>query len=1073
MRIPSPVIGRVRPGTLDAAKPVNVRGIDGDTFGADVGKAVSGLAAPISTLADQMSQRDTQYERFDALQKLSKTEAAIAESRVEISRTARPDGSDVPERVANSVKEHTQRYLSEINPNLHEEMKVRVASLEQREQLHAFDFKTKAQDAQVHQSVLDEVSKAKTAISQDPEQADAHLDRLKEMIIASPLSTAQKQQQLRMVDVELRKVEGQKRAAQGEFNRLNADPLPAAEYVTERIIGVESGGDATARNPRSSAVGLGQFTSDTWLELIKRTRPDFAANKTDSELLAWRTDPQLSKEMTTALQVENAKSLREAGFAPTPTNLYLAHFLGKTGALRVLQAPNETRVETVIGAGSISANSEVFAEVKTVGQLREWAADKMGVKAQTPAPSLNFTQDSNGYWVGPGVTYELAGKTRAKPVSREYVERVVPAIQSIDPALSIKITSGGQNPGEGTGSHRHDVDHKGEAGTSDFVLVRNGKVLTPETDKATYVKVAEELAAQGFTGIGHYKWGLHVGGGKQAAWGPSRSSADLDPDFKRAIERGWARGSDRKADALDTDLRYANIPYEDRVIMRQAAQKDVQHQVALEAQQRQAMQQQFVNNLQHAILDGKAGQREVDAAYQAGMLSDFSVRKQVQNLVDNQNSEAKLYAQAQAKMATPGAIWDPTNKEDKNMLNAAVRANKGLEQIEAGDKEYFSNVVVPMVRTASDIPTELVGKLMGMVRSNNLTTSLYAIDALSQLQKVDQRAYDHRVSADLQRDVEYFNTRRGTKPDAELMNDINGGSTFEAIQMNTQLRKQAKDMLADKVGGVVVQKKLEEAILAPHNGWFTSKPGTASLRWAGELMMAEAQNIFADEFVREKDVNKAVEATAKLMAKNWGVSTVNDVKVMMKHPPEQVRYPAYGGDHSWINKSIREELQLPATHKIELLSDAQTSNEFERNKRDPNAPMPSYMLIITDDKGRPALKMKDLPDGRQVPYRMNFKPSDKFMSELIDKQDHAMEVARKEQEIAETQSYLLFGTEPSAARRELEAQLALQQQGLAELQARAPKSELALSREQNRAADLQAFKSGQNIKRGVKPTEDK
>lgn len=838
MRIPSPVVGRVRPGVTEAAKPIHVRGVDGDAFGADVGKAVSGIAAPLSVFADQLSQRDTQYERFDALQKLSKTETAIATAREEISRTARPDGSDVPERVNASLQEHTQKYLAEINPNLQEEMKVRVSSITQREQLAALDFKTEAQDAQVQQTVLDEVSKAKTAINQDPEQADAHLGRLREMIIASPLSTFQKQQQLRMVDVELRKIEGQRRAAQGELNRINADPLPAAEYVAEKIIQTESGGNANIKNNRSSALGLGQFTSDTWLELVKRTNPEFAAGKTDPELLAYRTDPKLAKEMTIALQLENAKMLREVGIAPTPTNLYLAHFLGKAGVLRALQAPDETRVDAVIGAKSLADNPGVFNTVKTVGQLREWAADKMGTKLQTPTAQLNLKQDSNGYWTGPGIEYQLEGKTRSKPVSREYVERVVPVIQAIDPTLTVRVTSGGQEGASGNhpflgkrvGSHRHDVDSKGESGTSDFVLVRGGKPVLPSEDKALYVRVAEELAAQGFTGIGHYKWGLHVGGGKRAAWGPSTTSADLDPDFKRAIERGWARGSDRKADALDTDLRYASIPYEDRVVMRQAAQKDVQQQLAQEAQQRQATQQQFINNLQHAILDGKAGQREVDAAYQAGMLSDFSVRKQVQNLVNNQNSEAQLYAQAQTKLASPGAIWDPTNKDDKNMLNAVVRANKGLENIEAGNRDYFSNVVVPAVRIASDIPTELVGKLMGMVRSNNLSTSIYAIDALSQLQKIDQRAYDHRVPDNLRRDVDYFNSRRGTKPDAELLNDLNGGDTFEAIQMNTQLRKQAKDVLTDKIGGVVVQKKLEDAILAPHKGWFTSTPGVASDR---------------------------------------------------------------------------------------------------------------------------------------------------------------------------------------------------------------------------------------------------
>lgn len=1036
MRITSPVIGRVRPQSQDYAKPIQVAGVSGDAFGADVGKAAAGIGAVGAAFGNQLMDRDTQFERFDALQKQSDFEARVADRTTEVVRTARPDGTDVPGRVLTEIDKEAEAYLNAINPNLREEMKVRVQNVRNNAEQRANQFKNTAQDAYVQQSVLDELSRAKTVTNQDPDQADAAFERLREMINSSQLPPIVKQQQLRMVEVELRKVEGQRRIASGQYNDLNADPAPVIDYTVEKIIQAESSGNPNARaNPNnSSATGLAGFTSDTWLETMRRHMPELAAGKIDAELLAMRYDPKLSQQLARALTEDNAKVFRSNGIAATPTNLYLAHFLGVNGAVRALAADPAASVQTFIGAKSLEANKAVFEKVKTQADLVRWASEKMGTAQTAPQTPLELKQDKNGFWVGEGIEYDLSGKVRSLPVSREYVERVVPAVRTIDPGLSIKITSAGQEAGgekhpftgKRIGSHRHDVDAKGESGTSDFVLLKNGKPILPEENKELYAKVMEELAARGFTGIGHYKWGIHVGGGSRAAWGPSTTSQDLDPVFKRAIERGWARASDRKVDAFDTDLRYASIPFEDRVLMRQAAQKEVQGLMQQEAQQRQAAQATFVNNLMNGIMDGKIGQKELDGAYQSGMLSDYKQRKAAQDLLDRVNSDTNLAVKGLTKLGAPGAIWDPTSSEDRNMLNAMVRSQKGLERIAVGDKDYFTNGVLPMVQKASDIPTELVGTLLGMVRSNNLQTSLFAVDALSQLQRVDPRAFEQRVPAELQRDVEFFNSRRGTKGDAELMAEINGGTTPEEMMVKETLRKQAKDMLSDKVGGKLVEDKLRSGIIDKFDGWFSRAPTPSSLRWAEEGMLTEARAIFVDEYVREKDVNKAIEATTKLMAINWGISDVNEKKVLMKHPPEKVGYKPLGGDFKWITESVRSELKLAPEEKFELLSDRQTENEVERFRRSSTAAPPSYMVVVTDKNGKAGLRMKNLPDGREVPFRMNFKPTPEMMSYLIDREDNAHKLSVQEQEVRELRGFVLMedynNLDPSA-RRELRQQL--------------------------------------------------
>lgn len=154
--------------------------------------------------------------------------------------------------------------------------------------------------------------------------------------------------------------------------------------LIDSIIGVESGGDPNARNPNSSASGLGQFIDSTWLSTIRGARPDLAG-KSDSELLALKSDPQLSREMTEAYANQNQAILTKNGLPVTPGSTYLAHFAGPGGAVKVLQADPNAPVESVLGADAVRANP--FLRGMTVQGLQAWADRKMGGSAAQPQPA--------------------------------------------------------------------------------------------------------------------------------------------------------------------------------------------------------------------------------------------------------------------------------------------------------------------------------------------------------------------------------------------------------------------------------------------------------------------------------------------------------------------------------------------------------------------------------------------------------------------------------------------------------------------------------------------------------------
>jgi hypothetical protein len=137
--------------------------------------------------------------------------------------------------------------------------------------------------------------------------------------------------------------------------------LEQAAYATgmdagmlQRIAERESRLDPTARSRSSSATGLMQFTRDTWLEVVRDFGPrhgltsEAAALRTDREGQIEARDPGtmrrilLLRENARYSAVLAAERLRAArpglertlGREAAPSDLYLVHLLGHTGARR-------------------------------------------------------------------------------------------------------------------------------------------------------------------------------------------------------------------------------------------------------------------------------------------------------------------------------------------------------------------------------------------------------------------------------------------------------------------------------------------------------------------------------------------------------------------------------------------------------------------------------------------------------------------------------------------------------------------------------------------------------------------
>lgn len=139
------------------------------------------------------------------------------------------------------------------------------------------------------------------------------------------------------------------------------------------IITIESSGNPNNRATTSSALGLGQFLNATWLTTLRLHAPAVMTGKSQSQILALRTDPSFSIEMLARFTEDNQKIV---GMDCAPGDLYLAHFLGAGAAKVLFRAPQSAPVSGYVSADAIRANRSVL-EGKTVAQVRAWAAKRM------------------------------------------------------------------------------------------------------------------------------------------------------------------------------------------------------------------------------------------------------------------------------------------------------------------------------------------------------------------------------------------------------------------------------------------------------------------------------------------------------------------------------------------------------------------------------------------------------------------------------------------------------------------------------------------------------------------------
>lgn len=401
-------------------------------------------------------------------------------------------------------------------------------------------------------------------------------------------------------------------------------------------------------------------------------------------------------------------------------------------------------------------------------------------------------------------------------------------------------------------------------------------------------------------------------------------------------------------DSVNADPLYGEVPLETRIAAERSAEATVAKDIAEAAAAAKDAANAARNTLYNDLEFGDASYTQIQAAEGAGLLDDYADRNRAYDILARKQAAFADAQEVQGYIDNGGLGWNTAFAEKYNKwFDRDMRA-----AVAAGNQDLINSRVLPAIQTLHDIPTDLVGQLEAMSRNTNPQAASFALDTLAQIRRNDPKAFNDRVGEALAGDVEFWEARKDLLPQEQVLQRINGGQLPEERQHRKGLEEEARKILTDKTNNTPNSEQLLANLLAANDvttGFGPSNPQIPSIPWAARGVSADFQTLFIDGYVKYGEQQAAYDYAEKQLGRIYGTTSIGGTDVFMKLPPEKAGYRTSLGTHAWIDRQVRAEMGYDEATKFQLITDAQTIQEFARWQGDATGLPPSYLVAVQRD----------------------------------------------------------------------------------------------------------------------------
>ncbi len=319
-----------------------------------------------------------------------------------------------------------------------------------------------------------------------------------------------------------------------------------------------------------------------------------------------------------------------------------------------------------------------------------------------------------------------------------------------------------------------------------------------------------------------------------------------------------------------------------------------------------------LNGLLTGIHDGNMGQTDLDAARQAGWLTDIGDIQKVEKGIKDYQEETGSVNSVMQRIAAGNGSFDPTDgSDDRKAVDKIWDKSVAPLGLTQGDGSAVTAMNMLWRRTGI-LPKGAKGEILGMIRSTDpakITTGLSYIDGL---EHDNSPAFRSTFDGDTEAQLAQFRTGMQYNNVQEVVDRIKQSNDPEFTKVVAARKKEMEQgHVLDKM---TFEKDIRPLFESAYGKRFWSMGmvegmGTSIMPNQQAAALEDFKDLVAEQYTKTGDLNKAKEEAASRFARVWGPSNANSGR-FMKRPPEYYYGPVdIANPHAYMGDQIRQQLE--------------------------------------------------------------------------------------------------------------------------------------------------------------------